>query len=209
MVRCARLPVGSWMLSGKAALWGSRTCTDKAPHYRMLSTKWDQKRAGKLRSCPHCSPPNADRELDCSAKDAVAALIKRLAHRNANVQLYTLELANALSQNCGNKMHKELASRSFTEALLRLAADRNTHQQVKSKILERMGEWTEAFARDPDLGIMDQAYSRLQSQSKILTGFGGASYTGLTRTDFRSQLAPSIKTAEDAGHRSGPSTGRR
>lgn len=28
----------------------------------------------------------------CSAKDAVAALIKRLAHRNANVQLYTLEV---------------------------------------------------------------------------------------------------------------------
>jgi hypothetical protein len=51
-------------------------------------------------------------------------MIKRLAHRNANVQLYTLELANALSQNCGNKMHKELASRSFTDALLRLTADR-------------------------------------------------------------------------------------
>lgn len=27
-----------------------------------------------------------------SPKDAVAALIKRLAHRNANVQLYTLEV---------------------------------------------------------------------------------------------------------------------
>lgn len=26
------------------------------------------------------------------AKDAVAAMIKRLAHRNANVQLYTLEV---------------------------------------------------------------------------------------------------------------------
>jgi hypothetical protein len=27
-----------------------------------------------------------------SAKEAVAAMIKRLAHRNANVQLYTLEV---------------------------------------------------------------------------------------------------------------------
>ena len=34
------------------------------------------------------------------------------------------QLANALSQNCGIKMHKELASRSFTDALLRLANDR-------------------------------------------------------------------------------------
>ncbi|KAK5069037.1 ESCRT-0 subunit protein hse1, partial [Cryomyces antarcticus] len=73
---------------------------------------------------------------DSGAKDAVAAMIKRLAHRNANVQLYTLELANALSQNCGAPMHRELSSRSFTDALLRLAGDRNTHQQVKAKILE-------------------------------------------------------------------------
>lgn len=29
-----------------------------------------------------------------SAKDAVAAMIKRLAHRNANVQLYTLEVGS-------------------------------------------------------------------------------------------------------------------
>lgn len=35
--------------------------------------------------------------LQYSAKDVVAALIKRLAHRNANVQLYTLEVCG----NCG------------------------------------------------------------------------------------------------------------
>ncbi|RPA96691.1 hypothetical protein L873DRAFT_1811052 [Choiromyces venosus 120613-1] len=101
-------------------------------------------------------------------KNAVAALIKRLAHRNANVQVYTLELANAFSQNCGSKMHRELASRSFTDALLRLAADRNTHQMVKSKILERMAEWSEMFSKDPDLGIMDQAYNKLKSQNPTI-----------------------------------------
>jgi signal transducing adaptor molecule len=93
-------------------------------------------------------------------------MIKRLAHRNANVQLYTLELANALSQNCGIPMHKELSSRSFTDALLRLAADRNTHQQVKAKILERMADWSQMFSSDPDLGIMLGAYERLKSQSR-------------------------------------------
>ena len=61
---------------------------------------------------------------DSGPKDAVAAMIKRLAHRNANVQLYTLELANSLSQNCGTALHRELASRSFTDQLLRLANDR-------------------------------------------------------------------------------------
>jgi signal transducing adaptor molecule len=103
---------------------------------------------------------------DTGAKDVVAAMIKRLAHRNANVQLYTLELANALSQNCGIQMHKELASRSFTDAMLRLANDRNTHQAVKAKILERMAEWTEMFSRDPDLGIMSGAYMKLKTQSR-------------------------------------------
>lgn len=46
----------------------------------------------------------------------------------------------------------------------------NTHQQVKGKILERMGEWTEMFARDPDLGIMEQAYMKLRSQSNLPLG---------------------------------------
>jgi len=32
---------------------------------------------------------------DSGAKDAVAAMIKRLAHRNANVQLYTLEVRSS------------------------------------------------------------------------------------------------------------------
>ncbi|OJD12410.1 hypothetical protein AJ78_06987 [Emergomyces pasteurianus Ep9510] len=105
---------------------------------------------------------------DTGAKDAVAAMIKRLTHRNANVQLYTLELANALSQNCGIKMHRELASRSFTDSLLRLANDRNTHQQVKAKILERMEEWTEMFSSNPDFGIMEQAYMKLKSQNPNL-----------------------------------------
>ena len=69
-----------------------------------------------------CDKANNNGEM--GAKEVVSALIKRLAHRNANVQLYTLELANALSQNCGVPVHRELASRSFTDALLRLAGDR-------------------------------------------------------------------------------------
>jgi hypothetical protein len=120
-------------------------------------------------------------------------MIRRLAHRNANVQLYTLELANALSQNCGIKMHKELASRSFTEALLRLANDRNTHQQVKAKILERMSEWSEMFSRDPDLGIMQGAYNKLKSQSRSL----GREACIAVLTHSRSQLASAIETPED------------
>ena len=98
----------------------------------------------------------------------IQSIIKRLAHRNANVQLYTLELGNALSQNCGKNVHRELASRAFTDALLKLANDRNTHQQVKAKILERMKEWSDMFSKDADLGIMYDAYFRLKQNNPTL-----------------------------------------
>ncbi|KAF2009530.1 hypothetical protein BU24DRAFT_414847 [Aaosphaeria arxii CBS 175.79] len=120
---------------------------------------------------------------DNGAKEVVGALIKRLAHRNANVQLYSLELANALSQNCGLNLHKELASRSFTDALLRLANDRNTHQQVKAKILERMAEWSDMFASDPDLGIMQGAYTKLKSQNPNLRAPSKPQKTQITDLD--------------------------
>ncbi|KAF2117153.1 hypothetical protein BDV96DRAFT_644585 [Lophiotrema nucula] len=140
---------------------------------------------------------------DTGAKDVVAAMIKRLAHRNANVQLYTLELANALSQNCGLKIHKELASRSFTDAMLRLAADRNTHQQVKAKILERMAEWTEMFSSNPDLGIMEGAYMKLKTQNPNLRPPSKPQKTQITDADRQKEedelqmaLAMSIKESK-------------
>lgn len=117
-------------------------------------------------------------------KEAVQSLIKRLAHRNANVQLYTLELANALSQNCGTPMHRELASRAFADALLKLANDRNTHNLVRLKILERMKEWSDMFRSNTDLGIMQDAYSRLQhSQPQLHVAPSAPQKNSLTDAD--------------------------
>jgi signal transducing adaptor molecule len=79
-------------------------------------------------------------------------------------------------------MHRELASRAFTDALLRLANDRNTHQQVKAKILERMQEWAEMF-KDPDLGIMKDQYHRLKSQNPNLHPPSAPSKSRLTDID--------------------------
>ncbi|KAK5661920.1 hypothetical protein OQA88_10029 [Cercophora sp. LCS_1] len=117
------------------------------------------------------------------AKEAVQSMIKRLAHRNANVQLYTLEVANALSQNCGKAIHRELSSRAFTDALLKLANDRNTHNQVKAKILERMKEWTDMFKSDPDLGIMYDAYYRLKQSNPTLQPPSAPQKNNLTELD--------------------------
>lgn len=117
------------------------------------------------------------------SKEAVQSLIKRLAHRNANVQLYTLELAHALCQNCGKPMHREVSSRSFTDALLKLANDRNTHQQVKAKILERMQDWTDMFNKDPELGIMADAFHRLKQTNPTLQAPNAPQKQGLTASD--------------------------
>lgn len=43
----------------------------------------------------------------------------------------------------------------------------NTHQQVKAKVFERMGEWSDMFARNTDLGIMGQAYQKLKALSEL------------------------------------------
>ncbi|KAF3219700.1 ESCRT-0 subunit protein hse1, variant 2 [Orbilia oligospora] len=116
-------------------------------------------------------------------REVVGALIKRLAHRNAQVQIYTLETANALSQNCGLKVHQELSSRAFTDALLRLASDRNTHQTVKSKILERMEDWAEMFSKDPNLFVMEQAYTKLKSQNPSIPAPSKPTKNAITDAD--------------------------
>jgi signal transducing adaptor molecule len=54
----------------------------------------------------------------------VAAVLKRLAHRNPNVQLYALSLVEALSKNCGIIVHREIASKSFTQGLEKIITDR-------------------------------------------------------------------------------------
>lgn len=93
------------------------------------------------------------------------------------------QLANALSQNCGKPMHRELASRAFTDALLKLANDRNTHNQVKAKILERTKEWSDMFSKDADLGIMYDAYFRLKQSNPQLQPPSAPQKNSLTELD--------------------------
>jgi signal transducing adaptor molecule len=80
-------------------------------------------------------------------------------------------------------MHRELSSRAFTDAMLKLANDRNTHTQVKAKILERMQEWSDMFSKDADLGIMYDAYYRLKQSNPTLQAPSAPQKTGLTDAD--------------------------
>lgn len=140
-------------------------------------------------------------------KEAAQSMIKRLAHRNANVQLYTLELAHALCQNCGKPMHREVSSRAFTDALLKLANDRNTHSQVKAKISEKMNEWTDMFSKDAELGIMADAYHRLRQTNPTLHPPSAPQKQGLTDADRQKeddelQMALKLSLQEEERKRS-------
>lgn len=58
------------------------------------------------------------------ARNVIAAVLKRLTHRNANVQLYALALVESMSKNCGLELHREMASRAFTQGLEKIINDR-------------------------------------------------------------------------------------
>ncbi|KIJ65246.1 hypothetical protein HYDPIDRAFT_89233 [Hydnomerulius pinastri MD-312] len=104
-------------------------------------------------------------EGETGARNVIAALLKRLTHRSPNVQLYSLSLTESLSKNCGIELHRELASRAFTQALEKLITDRTTHEKVRRRALSLIAMWTADFERDPTLGIMEECYNNLKAKN--------------------------------------------
>jgi hypothetical protein len=123
-----------------------------------------------------------------SARNVIAAVLKRLAHRNPNVQLYALSLAEALSKNCTIELHREIASRAFTQGLEKIITDRvcsfsffsifslttvftqqTTHEKVRRRALGLIAAWTAEFENDSTLGIMGECYASLKAKSEILS----------------------------------------
>ncbi|TCD65854.1 ESCRT-0 subunit protein hse1 [Steccherinum ochraceum] len=103
-------------------------------------------------------------EGEAGARNVIAAILKRLAHRNPNVQLYTLSLAESLTKNLGVEIHREISSRAFTQGLERIVTDRNTHDKVRRKATGLIVLWAHEFEKDPTLGIMEECYESLKSK---------------------------------------------
>ncbi|SPO31102.1 related to HSE1 - Class E vacuolar protein-sorting machinery protein [Ustilago trichophora] len=103
---------------------------------------------------------------ESAARNCIGAIQKRLVHRNANVQLYALTLADAVAKNCGLTAHQEIASRSFTQTLARICLDRNTHATVKKRCYSLVKEWAGEFD-DESLGLMKETYESLKSQDAV------------------------------------------
>lgn len=98
------------------------------------------------------------------AKDAVSSIIKRLAHKNVNVVLYSLTLANALVQNCSINLKAEVASRPFLGTLQKLLSNPKTHPAVKNRVLDLVQSWAESFRGESQLDFMVETYRQLASE---------------------------------------------
>ncbi|KAM0786298.1 hypothetical protein ACM66B_001776 [Microbotryomycetes sp. NB124-2] len=102
---------------------------------------------------------------EAGARNCVAALQKRLQHRSANVQLFSLTLAGALVNNCGPPLHREVSGRAFTQTLARLVNDRTTHDSVKREALKCIEEWVKEHPNNPDFDLMAETYESLKRQN--------------------------------------------
>ncbi|KAG0244314.1 ESCRT-0 subunit protein hse1 [Actinomortierella wolfii] len=109
-----------------------------------------------------------DRSGYNGGRDCVAAIQKRMnSNKNTNVILYSLSLCESLSKNCGIKIQRELASRAFTQLLVKILNEKTTHPAVRQRILELIQQWAFEFRNDPSLGIMDETFQQLRAQSKF------------------------------------------
>ncbi|KAJ3095216.1 ESCRT-0 subunit protein hse1 [Phlyctochytrium planicorne] len=99
-----------------------------------------------------------------SAREAVQSLTRKLVHKNVNVVLFALTVANALVQNCGITVHREISSRAFVDTLVKQLATSAVHETVKSRILDLIQQWSEAFKSDPTLGFLVDTYNQLKAQ---------------------------------------------
>ncbi|KAJ3041959.1 ESCRT-0 subunit protein hse1 [Rhizophlyctis rosea] len=102
---------------------------------------------------------------EASAREAVSILTRRISHKNVNVVLYALTVANSLVQNCGKIVRREISSRAFVDALVKQVANKSTHEVVRTRILDFIQQWAEAFKLDPTLGFMVDTYNQLKAQN--------------------------------------------
>ncbi|KAJ9083056.1 ESCRT-0 subunit protein hse1 [Entomophthora muscae] len=107
---------------------------------------------------------------EVSARECLAAIMKRLVHQNANVVLYSLTLTEALVKNCELLAKREVASRAFTTTLHRVLVDSDMHSKVKEKILYLIQDWTEQFRTDASLNLMEELYLKLKTQGYHFPG---------------------------------------
>ncbi|KAJ3203876.1 ESCRT-0 subunit protein hse1 [Entophlyctis luteolus] len=99
-----------------------------------------------VRICEQCerSPENA--------RDAVQAIARRLAHKNANAALFSLTLANCLVQNTAasssGTVLREISSKVLVDALAKQLTSSAVHRAVRARIAELLAQWEAVYSVD-------------------------------------------------------------
>ncbi|CAO3579124.1 unnamed protein product [Absidia cylindrospora] len=73
---------------------------------------------------------------------------------DAKTQVISLEILNALSENCKEKLKDQLAAKSFGEDLELLATQKATNDDVHSKLVQCLQNWVSNFGTDPSFGAI-------------------------------------------------------
>ena len=107
-----------------------------------------------------CDKVNRDSSL---GRQVVNLIIKKLSHRNLNVVLYSLTLANSVVQNCSTTVKQEISSRSFLQPLVKMLHG-NVHVTVRNRILNLIQTWTDDFKGQPSLDYINQVYKDLKEE---------------------------------------------
>lgn len=107
---------------------------------------------------------------EASAREAIEYLKPKIWNTNPNVVLFALTVSNSLVQNCDVTVHREIASRSFCDTLMKQVANKNVHDAVRSRILGFIQQWAELFSKNPSLGIMNETYNSLRNQNYRFPG---------------------------------------
>ena len=102
-----------------------------------------------------------------SGKQTCSILLKRLAHKNINVTLNSLTLANSLFLNCSDSVKRQVASRPFLDPLVKMVMSDSTHSTIKSRILDLLSTWNDLAKYDSSMGYLVDLYSNLKQQGIV------------------------------------------
>ncbi|XP_067914538.1 hepatocyte growth factor-regulated tyrosine kinase substrate isoform X3 [Heterodontus francisci] len=133
---------------------------DKATSQLLLETDWES----ILQIC------DLIRQGDAQAKYAVAAIKKKLNDKNPHVVLYTLEVLESVVKNCGQTVHDEVANKQTMEELKELFK-KQTESNVRTKILQLIQAWAQAFRNEPKYKVVQDTYQIMKVEGNTFPEF--------------------------------------
>ncbi|KAI8341516.1 hypothetical protein BC941DRAFT_467570 [Chlamydoabsidia padenii] len=91
---------------------------------------------------------------ELGAKEARKLLQKKMLSNDAKTQVLSLEILNALFENCQEKFKGQLAAKSFGEDLETLATQKATDDNVHSKLVQCLQNWVGNSGTNPAFGAI-------------------------------------------------------